>query len=92
VTGVRESVASGAEALVARIRRQTNLPVALGFGLSRPGHVAEVGAYADGVVVGSALVSLIARASESIDLIPQVEQYVASLKEACRQAARRVAL
>jgi tryptophan synthase alpha chain len=92
VTGVRESVASGAEALVARIRRHTDLPVALGFGVSRPEHVAEVGAYADGVVVGSALVSLIAEASGSIDLIPKVEHYVASLKDACRLAARRVAL
>jgi tryptophan synthase alpha chain len=92
VTGVRESVASGAEALVARIRRHTDAPVALGFGLSRPEHVVEVGAYADGVVVGSALVSLIAEASDSIDLIPKVEHYVASLKDACRQAARRVAL
>ncbi len=45
-----------------RIRAHTTLPIALGFGISRPEHVAEVGAYADAAVVGSALVSLIAEA------------------------------
>jgi tryptophan synthase alpha chain len=92
VTGARDSVASGAEALVRRIRRFTDLPVALGFGLSRPEHVAEVGAYADGVVVGSALVSLIAEAGASPDLPLRVEAYARSLKDACRRATRRVAL
>jgi tryptophan synthase alpha chain len=92
VTGARETVATGAEDLVRRIRRFTDLPVALGFGLSRPEHVVEVGAYADGVVVGSALVSLIAEASASGDLTPRVEAYVRSLKDACRRATRRVAL
>lgn len=83
VTGARDRVASGAEALVRRIRAHTDLPVALGFGLSRPEHVAEVGAYADAAVVGSALVSLIAEASGSPRLIDQVEEYVRSLKSAC---------
>ena len=63
VTGARDRVAAGAEALVQRIRAHTTLPIALGFGISRPEHVAEVGAYADAAVVGSALVSLIAEAS-----------------------------
>ena len=45
-----------------RIRAHTTLPIALGFGISRPEHVAEVGAYADAAVVGSALVSVIAEA------------------------------
>ena len=62
VTGARDRVAAGAEALVRRIRAHTTLPIALGFGISRPEHVAEVGAYADAAVVGSALVSLIAEA------------------------------
>ena len=76
-------MASGAEALVRRIRAQTSLPVALGFGISRPEHVAEVGAYADAAVVGSALVSLIARASGSPGLVDEVEAYARSLKDAC---------
>lgn len=91
VTGARDRVATGAEALVERIRKFTTLPIALGFGISRPEHVAEVGAYSDGVVVGSALVSLIAEASASGDLIPRVEQYVGVLKDACRRSTRRVA-
>lgn len=83
VTGARDQVASGAEALVRRIRAQTAMPVALGFGISRPEHVAEVGAYADAAVVGSALVSRIAEASGSPRLIDEVERYVRSLKSAC---------
>src|SRR5205814_4772205 len=47
VTGARAEVASGAAALAARVRAQTAMPLALGFGISRPEHVAEVGAYAD---------------------------------------------
>ncbi len=87
VTGARESVAASARALVGRIRMHTSLPIALGFGISRPEHVAEVGAYADAAVVGSALVSLVAEASLSPGLIDRVEQYVRSLKGAC--AVRR---
>jgi tryptophan synthase alpha chain len=83
VTGARERVASGAEALVRRVRAHTSLPVALGFGISRPEHVAEVGAYADAAVVGSALVALIAEAGRSGDLIERVEAYVRELKSAC---------
>jgi tryptophan synthase alpha chain len=83
VTGARDRVATGAEALVRRIRAQTSLPIALGFGISRPEHVAEVGAYADAAVVGSALVSLIAEASGSSSLIDRVEEYVRSLRGAC---------
>jgi tryptophan synthase alpha chain len=79
-------VATGAEAMVRRIRSQTSLPIALGFGISRPEHVAEVGTYADAAVVGSALVSLIAEASGSPRLIERVESYVRELKSACAAA------
>src|SRR5439155_15919426 len=70
VTGARDQVASGAEAMVQRIRAHTTMPIALGFGISRPEHVAEVGAYADAAVVGSALVSVIAKESSTPELIP----------------------
>jgi len=63
VTGAREQVAATAAPLVARIRRVATLPVALGFGISRPEHVAEVTAFADAAVVGSALVARIAEAA-----------------------------
>jgi tryptophan synthase alpha chain len=62
VTGARESVSASAAALVGRLRRLTKLPVAVGFGISRPEHVREVCAYADAAVVGSALVDVIGAA------------------------------
>jgi tryptophan synthase alpha chain len=80
VTGARDRVAPGAEALVRRIRAQTTMPIALGFGISRPEHVTEVGAYADAAVVGSALVSLIAEARDSPRLLDKIETYVRWLK------------
>jgi tryptophan synthase alpha chain len=80
VTGARAEVAAGAEALARRIRAQTSLPIALGFGISRPEHVAEVARYADAAVVGSALVNLVAEASAGPDLVPRVEDYVRWLK------------
>ena len=89
VTGARDRVASGAEQLVSRIRAQTDLPIALGFGISTPDHVAEVGAYADAAVVGSALVALIAEASGSADLLTRVDAYVRSLRQACATARAR---
>ncbi|HZP48781.1 MAG TPA: tryptophan synthase subunit alpha [Vicinamibacterales bacterium] len=80
VTGVRDQVASGAEALVRRMRAHTSLPIALGFGISRPEHVAEVTAFADAAVVGSALVSVVAEHGASPQLVERVEDYVRWLK------------
>jgi len=59
VTGVRDQVAANLAESVARIRRHTALPVAVGFGISTRSQVAEVAAHADGVVVGSVLVNCI---------------------------------
>ncbi|HVT91557.1 MAG TPA: tryptophan synthase subunit alpha, partial [Bryobacteraceae bacterium] len=59
VTGVRDQVAANIPEAVARIRRHTSLPVAVGFGISTREQVAQVAAKADGVVVGSALVNII---------------------------------
>lgn len=83
VTGAREQVATGAEAMVRRIRQHTTMPIALGFGIARPEHVAEVGAYADAAVVGSALVALIAKYGQSPQLVNEVESYVGALRQAC---------
>ena len=79
VTGAQDTLSDGAEALVARIRRLTNMPIALGFGISRPEHVSEVGQWADAAVVGSGLVDVIARAS-SEGLLADVERYVKWLR------------
>ena len=90
VTGARDRVAAGAEGLVSRIRAQTTLPVALGFGISRPEHVAEVGRYADAAVVGSALVSLVAEAGDSPRLVERIEEYVRALRSACSRSVSRM--
>jgi tryptophan synthase alpha chain len=68
--------------MVRRIRAHTTMPIALGFGISRPEHVAEVCTYADAAVVGSALVSVIAEGSATPDLIARVEDYVQWLRGA----------
>lgn len=65
VTGARETVASTAEPLARRIRAASTLPIALGFGISRPEHVADVTAFADAAVVGSAIVETVAGAVEA---------------------------
>jgi tryptophan synthase alpha chain len=80
VTGARDSIAPGAEEFVRRVRGETSMPIALGFGISRPEHVAQVGAWADAAVVGSGLVSVVADAGTRPDLASRVEEYVHWLK------------
>jgi tryptophan synthase alpha chain len=80
VTGARDTLAAGAQEMVERIRNVSDLPVALGFGISKPDHVREVGQWADAAVVGSALVDMIAREGASRDLNTRVEEYVRWLK------------
>ena len=63
ITGKQQSLTSDAAALVARIRRWTPLPVAVGFGISNAEHVAQVTEFADAAVVGSAIVELIERST-----------------------------
>lgn len=60
ITGTRAPETKDVEAAVARIRQHTDLPIAVGFGIRTPEQAAAIGAFADGVVVGSALVSQVA--------------------------------
>ena len=80
VTGTRDTVADGAEALAGRMRAATSLPIALGFGISSPAHVQQIGKFADAAVVGSGLVGVIAEAGKSPDLVERVESYVRWLR------------
>ncbi len=66
ITGKQQTLTSDAAALVARIRRWTTLPVAVGFGISNADHVAQVAEFADAAVVGSAIVELIERSTPEI--------------------------
>src|SRR5579863_3193012 len=63
ITGKQQSMTADASALVARIRRWTGLPVAVGFGISTAEHVAQVGEFADAAVIGSAIVELIEKSA-----------------------------
>ncbi len=72
VTGERTDLPASIPAAVKEIRRQTKLPVVVGFGISKAAHVRQVSAVADGVVVGSALVNTIASNLNSRDKIPAV--------------------
>jgi tryptophan synthase alpha chain len=82
VTGVRDSLAADVAALVRRVRAQSRLPVALGFGISSPEHVAQACASADAAVVGSALVNVIAQHGASPDVADRAGEYVRWLKSA----------
>ena len=79
VTGARDTVAGTARPVVDAIRRVTSMPVALGFGISRPEHVREACAYADAAVVGSALVQKIAEAAPG-EAAAEAERFVRWLK------------
>jgi tryptophan synthase alpha chain len=80
VTGARDALAADVEPLIARVRANTSLPVAVGFGISHPAHVAAACRHADAAVVGSALVQEIAGHAGSPDLAARVEAYVQWLK------------
>jgi tryptophan synthase alpha chain len=80
VTGVRDELAGDLPALLARVRAHAALPVAVGFGISRPEHVAAACRHADAAVVGSALVQEIATCAAGDDLAARVAGYVAWLK------------
>jgi len=81
VTGTRDAVAATAKPLVDRIRAITPMPIALGFGVSRPEHVREITAFADAAVVGSAIVQEIAKASsDGGNPAAAVEAFVTWLK------------
>lgn len=84
VTGVRDDIPAELKDVVESIKARTDKPVFVGFGISRPEHVARITAFADGVVVGSSLVNLIHKEKENPALLEIVHDYVASLKAATK--------
>ena len=80
VTGVRDTVDDSAQALATRVKSETRLPLAIGFGISRPEHVRAIGQWADAAVVGSALVKVIAEYGQQSGLLDEVERYVRWLR------------
>lgn len=88
VTGAREDLPADLAHLVGRIRAESAKPVAVGFGISHPEHVAEVCGLADGAVVGSAVVSLVEREQAVAGMARRVANFVKELKEATRGLRR----
>lgn len=79
VTGTRETVSAEAEKLVNRLRKFSELPVAVGFGISSAAQVADVHRYADAVVVGSAIVAEMERLQSSPDLVERIGNFLTGL-------------
>ena len=88
VTGAGAATLEHVEEAHARLRRHTDLPVCIGFGIRTPEHAADVARRADGVVVGSALVDQIAKAESPAQAIDGVLSLCAQLAEGVRGARR----
>ena len=81
ITGTRDAVSGDAAGLVTRIRAHTDLPVAVGLGVSNGAQAAQVAAFADGVIVGSAFVRRLVQAADSDAGSPQAGQGVAAIRD-----------
>jgi tryptophan synthase alpha chain len=79
VTGARDKVSNEAERLVARVRRFSSLPVAVGFGISSAEQIAETWRYADAAVVGSAIVAEIEKMAGAGDTVRHIGEFVRGL-------------
>ncbi len=88
VTGVRSAVGGGAQDLVRRTKAVTDLPVCVGLGVSTRAQAAEVAGYADGVIVGSALVRTLAEARELSHGLEALRSLTAELAAGVREGAR----
>ena len=84
ITGMQQAAIESIEANVSRIKRSTDIPVAVGFGVRTPEQASEIARVADGVVVGSALVELVAEHGD--DAPAKLRTLASSLAEAVRSA------
>lgn len=79
ITGERAKISDQVQSVITRLRTMTDLPLCIGFGVSKPEHVRELGAMADGVIVGSALVRLLDGAHDRADTLAKLRQTVQQL-------------
>jgi tryptophan synthase alpha chain len=84
VTGARSEIPAELPHLIGKIREHASVPVCVGFGISTPEHVKQIKEMADGAVVGSALVNIIAQYGDSPQLLSKVHEYAHSMKDATR--------
>ena len=85
VTGAQESIAHSLPAKVAELRAASNLPIAVGFGISNANQAREIAKHADAVVVGSAIVDLIAKHGDKPEMIEKVGTFARELAHAVHQ-------
>ena len=83
VTGERKSLSAGLGDLIARVREHTNVPVCVGFGISTPEQARQVGALADGVIVGTACVKTIGGSERPVET---AKRFAAEFREALKQS------
>lgn len=83
VTGVRSEITTDIAAMVRLVKQERDIPCAVGFGISTPEQAEKMSAQADGVIVGSAIMKLVAKHRR--DAVPYVAEYVKSMKDAVRQ-------
>jgi tryptophan synthase alpha chain len=84
VTGTRENLPDELEQAIRRVKEHGKKPVAVGFGISTPAQAKTMSRFADGVIVGSAIVKIIEEKLDSPDLVNQVGDFVASLAQALK--------
>ena len=84
VTGEQARLAEDVRSMVERIKQHTDKPVAVGFGISKPEQAAEIARYADGVIVGSALVRLIGQLGDSPEMPAGVAAFAKTLADAAK--------
>jgi tryptophan synthase alpha chain len=89
VTGQQTQIAGGIAEQVAVIKGATDVPVCVGFGVSNPQQAAEIAGMADGVVVGSAIVNLIAQNGSAADLPQKIESFVKPLIDAAHEVGAK---
>ncbi len=85
VTGTRSEITTDLNSIVKVVRENTDIPCAIGFGISTPEQAAKMSAISDGAIVGSAIIKLIAQGREGAAL--RVGEYVKSMKDAITQQA-----
>ena len=81
VTGVRSDLGTGIEEMIKQVKEITDIPCAIGFGISTTDQAKTMASLADGVIVGSAIVKLVGDYGEAC--VPYVDYYVRRMKEAC---------
>lgn len=82
VTGVRDNITTDLGEMTKLVKQATDVPCAIGFGISKPEQAANACKYADGVIVGSAIVKIVAQYGK--DCVKHVGEYVKAMKDACK--------